>query len=48
MYGLPHVGLIARELLEKRLAEAEYFQDSCTPGLWYHNADHNEVLVSYR
>jgi hypothetical protein len=36
MYGLPHVGLIANELLEKRLNKAGYFQSKYVPGLWSH------------
>lgn len=36
MYGLPHAGLIANELLEKRLNQAGYFQSKYVPGLWSH------------
>ena len=37
MYGLPHVGLIANELLEKRLNEHRYRQSKLAPGLWKHD-----------
>eukprot|EP01082_Thalassiosira_pseudonana_P012372 g11214.t1 g11214 contig5:382941-386300(-) len=36
MYGLPQAGLLAQELLEKRLAEHGYFQSKIIPGLWKH------------
>ena len=36
MYGLPHAGLMAQQLLEKRLNEADYFQSTLVPGLWKH------------
>jgi hypothetical protein len=36
MYGLPHAGLIANELLEKRLNANGYFQSKLVPGLWSH------------
>ena len=36
MYGLPHAGLIAQELLEKRLNKHGYYQDQYIPGLWAH------------
>ena len=36
MYGLPHGGLIANVLLEKRLNKAGYFQSKLVPGLWSH------------
>eukprot|EP00804_Cyclotella_cryptica_P008100 CCRYP_004591-RA/>CCRYP_004591-RA protein AED:0.17 eAED:0.17 QI:0/0/0/1/0/0/4/0/815 len=36
MYGLPHEGLIANVLLEKRLNKAGYFQSKLVPGLWSH------------
>ena len=36
MYGLPHAGLIANELLEKRLNQHGYFQSKYVPGLWAH------------
>eukprot|EP00804_Cyclotella_cryptica_P030137 CCRYP_009543-RA/>CCRYP_009543-RA protein AED:0.35 eAED:0.35 QI:0/0/0/1/0/0/2/0/428 len=36
MYGLPHGGLIANELLEKRLNKAGYYQSKLVPGLWTH------------
>ena len=36
MYGLPQAGIIAQELLEKRLGDEGYFQSQLTPGLWTH------------
>ena len=36
MYGLPNAGLIAQELLEKRLNAAGYHQSKLTPGFWTH------------
>ena len=36
MYGLPQAGIIAQELLEKRLNARGYKQSKFTPGLWYH------------
>ena len=36
MYGLPQAGLIANELLKKRLAKAGYYDCQFTPGLWRH------------
>ncbi|KAL7523922.1 hypothetical protein ACHAXR_000362 [Thalassiosira sp. AJA248-18] len=36
MYGLPQAGLIAQELLEKRLNKEGYFQSEIVPGLWTH------------
>jgi hypothetical protein len=36
MYGLPHGGLIANELLEKRLNKVGCFQSKYLPGLWSH------------
>ena len=38
MYGLPHAGLIANELLEERLNAAGYFQSKLVPGLWAHES----------
>ena len=37
MYGLPYAGIIAQELLEKRLAEHGYRQSKTTPGFWKHD-----------
>eukprot|EP00804_Cyclotella_cryptica_P003824 CCRYP_018941-RA/>CCRYP_018941-RA protein AED:0.08 eAED:0.08 QI:0/-1/0/1/-1/0/1/0/151 len=37
MYGLPQAGIIAQQLLEKRLALNGYRQSSITPGFWKHN-----------
>ena len=36
MYGLPHSGLIANELLRKRLNKRSYQQNKLVPGLWKH------------
>ena len=36
MYGLPQSGILAQELLEKRLDDAGYHQSTRTPGLWTH------------
>ena len=37
MYGLPHAGIIAKNLLEERLAKHGYHQSDKTPGLWTHD-----------
>jgi len=37
MYGLPQAGLIAQQLLEKRLNRAGYRQSKLTPGFWTHD-----------
>jgi hypothetical protein len=37
MYGLPQAGIIAQELLEKRLIVAGYTQSKLTPGFWTHD-----------
>ena len=36
MYGLPQAGIIANQLLEKRLATHGYHPTPITPGLWKH------------
>jgi len=36
MYGLPQSGLLASELLEKRLNKSGYHQSKLVPGLWSH------------
>ena len=36
MYGLPQAGIIAQELLEKRLSEHGYYQSKTVHGLWKH------------
>ncbi len=36
MYGLPQAGILAQELLEKRLNEHGYSQSRAAPGLWTH------------
>jgi len=37
MYRLPHAGIIAHELLEKRLLKEGYHQSKVTPGYWKHD-----------
>jgi hypothetical protein len=37
MYGLPQSGLLANELLEKRLNKNGYQQGKLVPGLWKHD-----------
>ena len=37
MYGLPQAGLLANELLEKRLNANGYRQSKLVPGLWKHD-----------
>ena len=37
MYGLPQSGLLANELLEKRLNKHGYHQSKLVPGLWKHD-----------
>ena len=37
MYGLPQAGLLANELLEKRLNKHGYRQSKLVPGLWKHD-----------
>ena len=36
MYGHPQAGIIANELLEKRLNKKGYYQSEQVPGLWTH------------
>ena len=36
MYGLPQSGILAQELLKKRLGNTGYHQSTHTPGLWTH------------
>ena len=36
MYGLPHAGLIAQQLLKKQLYKHSYKQSKITPGIWTH------------
>ena len=36
MYGLPQAGIIAQQLLEKRLNAQGYSQSTTTPGFWTH------------
>lgn len=38
MYGLPQAGLLANELLEKRLNKHGYYQSKLVPGLWKHES----------
>ena len=36
MYGLPQAGILAQQLLEKRLNKHGYHQSTLVPGLWTH------------
>ena len=36
MYSLPQSGLLANELLEKRLNKRGYYQSKVVPGVWKH------------
>ena len=36
MYGLPQSGMLANELLEKRLNKRGNYQSMLVPGLWKH------------
>ena len=36
MYGIPQLGLLDQQLLEKRLNAEGYSQDTLVPGLWNH------------
>ena len=36
MYGLPQAGILANQLLAKRIAKHGYYQSRHTPGLWCH------------
>jgi hypothetical protein len=38
MYGLPQAGILAQNLLEKRLNKHGYFQNKAVPGLWTHDS----------
>jgi hypothetical protein len=44
MYGLPQAGIIANQLLVKRLAPFGYYPVTHTPGLWRHK--HRPILFS--
>jgi len=48
MYGLPQAGIIANQLLKKRLAEKGYYQCQHTPGLWRHMAQYRFLPRSRR
>ena len=37
MYVLPQAGILAQQLLENRLNDQGYFQNTLVPGLWKHN-----------
>ena len=37
MYGLPYAGIIAQNMLSKRLEEHGYRKSDKTPGFWRHN-----------
>ena len=36
IYGLPHAGILAQQLLEERLEQHGYRQSKITPGFWKH------------
>ena len=36
MYGLPQAGILAQQLLKKRLNKRGYHQSTLVPGLWTH------------
>ena len=36
IYGLPQLGLLTQQLLEKQLNSEGYSQDKLVPGLWTH------------
>ena len=36
MYGLPQAGILAQQILEKRLNKKGYSQDNLVPCLWNH------------
>ncbi len=38
MCGLPQAGILAQNLLEKRLNKHGYFQNKAVPGLWTHDS----------
>ncbi len=38
MYGLLQAGILAQNLLEKRLNKQGYFQNKAVPGLWTHDS----------
>lgn len=44
IYGLPHAGLTAQQLLEKRLNAKGFRQSQFTPGLWTHDT-HPIILL---
>ena len=39
MYGLPQAGILANDLLQKRLNKEGYVQSEHVPGLWKHTTD---------
>jgi hypothetical protein len=45
MYGLPQSGLLANELLEKRLNKHGYRQSKLVPGLWKHDTRHIQFTL---
>ena len=54
MYGLPQAGILANDLLSKRLARHGYYEARHTPGLWKHRTRPikfalvvDDFLVSY-
>ncbi|KAL7459379.1 hypothetical protein ACHAXS_000445 [Conticribra weissflogii] len=41
MYGLTQAGILANQLLKKRLAKNGYFKEPHMPGIWKHNLQLN-------
>ncbi len=48
MYGLPQAGIIAQELLEKRLGEHRYYQSKIVHGLWKHKRKNSSNTCFFR
>ncbi len=45
LYGLPQSGLLANELLEKRLNKHSYQQSKLVPGLWKHDTQPTQFTL---
>jgi hypothetical protein len=45
MYGLPQSGILANQLLVRRLAVHGYHQTKFTPGLWEHISDPIKITL---
>ncbi|KAL7484472.1 hypothetical protein ACHAW6_010114 [Cyclotella cf. meneghiniana] len=46
MYGLPQAGLLANDLLEKRLNKHGYYQSKFVPGLWQHESRPIQFIIT--